>query len=834
MLSGCFWVSDAEYASRFDSDGDGIPRPEDCDDSDPNVSVEQTFYGDADGDGFGGLLTQTGCTPATGYSPNAGDCNDEDPRINPGAEEICNDADDDCDASVDEGVEPGTWYRDVDGDGFGNEDRTKTACDQPFGYTDVGTDCDDKSAAVNPDAIETCSGEDDDCDGLVDSDDPDMAGDATWYWDGDGDGAGNNDITVVGCDQPAGYVRDGNDCDDADEQAHPGAVDLCEDGLDQDCDGIIDNTVLPTTYYADADGDGFGDFNADLISTDCQPPPGYAPNDKDCDDFDPSVNPNADELCNGFDDDCDGALDDDDPSLIGLADWYSDGDSDGFGDADTTVQSCAQPPGMVSDDSDCDDAAASVNPGADEVCNGIDDDCNGLSDGDDSGVSDEGTWYLDSDGDAYGDSTVSVVQCDAPAGYVEDGTDCDDGDLATHPGALDLCADGIDQDCDGTADNVTSPNTWYADVDGDGYGDSSTTTSTLDCAPPAGYVFDDSDCDDADSGVHPAALETCDGIDNDCDGGADDADPQGADGPDWYADTDDDDYGDLSTAVSACSMPADHVADSTDCDDTDDTIHPGALENCDGVDTDCDGAIDQGWTPDGTLFYQDSDGDLYGDVLIKRKRCVAPAGFVADSTDCDDTNGSINPGETEICNGWDDDCDPSTVEPAICPKIAFVSSKAFQGDLGGLDGADQLCQDMASDAGLSGTFRAWLSDSTGSPSTRFTPSAEPYALYDGTQIAANWADLTDGALDVPIDITETGGTPPTGNWCGAGNAPVWSHTTTSGAYAGGGESCNGWRTVTGEGRWGNAFAATSQWTAWCDGSSGNTCGLSAPLYCFQQ
>jgi len=166
----------------------------------------------------------------------------------------------------------------------------------------------------------------------------------------------------------------------------------------------------------------------------------------DCNDFDASVGPDAVEVCNGIDDDCDGKIDDEDPSLdasTGLT-WFFDGDGDGYGA--TAVQACLQPAGTVAVGGDCEDGDAAVNPAATEVCNGIDDDCDGTVD---LGAADAGTWYADADGDGYSAGLGAVQACTAPAGSVELVGDCDDTDSQVHPGAVEGC-DGRDDDCDPT------------------------------------------------------------------------------------------------------------------------------------------------------------------------------------------------------------------------------------------------------------------------------------------------------------------------------------------------------------------------------------------------
>ena len=180
----------------------------------------------------------------------------------------------------------------------------------------------------------------------------------------------------------------------------------------------------------DRDGDG---YLADVNGGD------------DCDDSDPAVHPDADELCNGEDDDCDGEVDEN-PSEL----WYPDGDGDSFGDDQGAIAACDQPEGTVAVGGDCDDSDDSIHPDADERCNGEDDDCDGEVDED---AIDPDPWYLDGDGDGYGVPEAPVEACEQPSGYAPTDDDCDDGDPATHPGASELL-DGRDQDCDGRVDNL--------------------------------------------------------------------------------------------------------------------------------------------------------------------------------------------------------------------------------------------------------------------------------------------------------------------------------------------------------------------------------------------
>jgi hypothetical protein len=335
------------------------------------------------------------------------DCDDHDPDVHPGT----------------------TWYADGDRDGFGTDLTTQITCAKPDGgWALVGGDCDDSDADIAPSL--------------------------TFYADADGDGHGDADAVIHACDLPSGAVAGpADDCDDADGAVNPEATEVCDPGnVDEDCDGTADGSDATggTTWYADADADGYGDPATGTVRCDAE---GGVADGTDCDDGDGAAFPGGDEtVCDGIDHDCDGRTD-------GV-----DGDSDGVGACD-----------------DCDDGDATVHPGADELCSpaDVDEDCDGQSgsededgdgtvacddcDDDDPDVSGAMSLYADADGDGFGDASVPVTACAPGPGAVVDATDCDDTRAAVHPGAPEAC-DGRSDDCGGTGWTLADEDgvvTWF-------------------------------------------------------------------------------------------------------------------------------------------------------------------------------------------------------------------------------------------------------------------------------------------------------------------------------------------------------------------------------------
>ncbi len=265
----------------------------------------------------------------------------------------------------------------------------------------------------------------------------------SYYRDADDDGYGTLNDVIRSCYPVSGYVTNSDDCDDTKLDVNPDADETCN-GLDDNCDGQIDEGVI-NTYYADTDEDGFGDLDNSILA--CDPQTGYVVNSDDCDDSKNHVNPDADETCNGLDDNCDGQIDE---GVINT--YYADTDDDGFGDPHNSIQACDIQTGYVVNSDDCEDEDQNRNPDTIETCNGEDDNCDGLID---EGV--KITYYLDSDADGYGDPNDSTQACSQPEGYVTDSTDCYDDDSAVNPGALEACGDGIDNNCDGNTNEDCFP-----------------------------------------------------------------------------------------------------------------------------------------------------------------------------------------------------------------------------------------------------------------------------------------------------------------------------------------------------------------------------------------
>ncbi len=410
-----------------DADGDGFDAPDDCDDTnalvypgapeipadgiDRNCDGLEACYLDADGDHYGrsGVVSTADFTcTAPGLSTNTADCNDGTSRVHPGAPEVPgNGVDENCD-----GFE--LCYLDADGDHYGrnivgsSDDLTCTAS----GFSNNNDDCDDTDEQTHPGAAEIPDQADNDCDGTPD------------------EGTVNVD------DDLDGLTESGGDCNDANADVHPNATEVCN-SVDDDCSGVVDDNIPAQTWFADLDGDGFGDATGVQFDADCPPSGPWVLVGGDCDDDRGDVSPTAPELCNGVDDDCDGSLADD------AAVCPEDADSDGVVDA---VDLCPTVPDPGQEDRDGD---------------GVGDAC------DNCPLAGTSPDQQNTDVDTLGDV-------------------CDNCPFLTNEDQDDVDLDGLGDACDNCPDE---PNPDQADVDEDGVGDACPVVDT------AGDTAADSDTD---------------------------------------------------------------------------------------------------------------------------------------------------------------------------------------------------------------------------------------------------------------------------------------------------------------------------------------------------
>ena len=614
--------------------GDGV---------DQNCDGGEICFVDADADGYR-LETTVVSADAACDSPGearaaalTGDCDDANVSVRPGAVELCNEVDDDCDGLVDDGLATQDYFVDGDGDGFGDADATAVAsCSSVAGSVANNRDCDDGSSAISPSATELAGdGVDQNCDGrelcFVDADDDAYrAGDSVAV----SDDADCTDAGEAAAGDPLG------DCNDNAADISPLATELPSDGVDQNCDGR-------ETCFADADGDGYRPDALAVVASDnlgcadvgeatAAAPVG------DCDDADAFKNPGQAERCDGIDNNCDGSADED----VVTQSYYEDADGDGAGDAfGTPVVSCAAQPGRVANSLDCNDRDDRVFGGATEVAgNGVDNDCDGGE-----------LCFADDDLDGFASSvTVQVtdVTCTLP-GLASDAVpsgDCNDADASVNPSASEVAGDSVDQDCNGIE-------RCFADGDRDGYRTSLTVSSPrLDCSGlgEALATAPAVDCDDLSAQRYPGAPETCNLLDEDCDGVAD----NGLATLNYYPDLDRDSFGDASSAgVASCLPVATFVLNAADCNDASAVIRPGVAEvSGDGLDQNCDGL---------EFCFADADDDGFrpnaGSVVISGNASCLDSGeaTTADPVgDCNDLVGAIFPTATElVADGVDQNCD---------------------------------------------------------------------------------------------------------------------------------------------------------------------------------
>jgi hypothetical protein len=670
-------------------DGNGQINPgktEICDDLDNNCNSQTDELCDKDLDKYCDINKTVIGTPAV-CNLGGGDCNDSAVAINPGAAEICDNIDNNCAGGTDE------VCKDTDGDGYcvGNT-AISLAC--PKG----GKDCDDTNKFVNPGAIETCATQyDDNCDGL--SNVVGAVGCKNFYTDVDGDSFGIGSATCQCIQVGTLSALVGGDCKDTDPNVKPTAIEIC-DGIDNNCNAAVDEgcdddndgycdagmlitstalcggstkpavgkqapgddcndtaaTVKPNSFElcdnldnncnslidegCDDDHDGWCDSAMTVVGT-----PAVCPTGKnDCNDQDKSINPAAKENCTTTaDDNCNGSLNE--LNALGCTTFYTDSDGDGYGVLPSQCVCGPLSPYNASKNGDCDDTKASVYPNAAaEICDGADNDCNG--------VTDEG---CDIDGDGYCSAAMTVTKNNACPKTVINaalkGDDCVDTDKLINPSVPELC-DDVDNNCNAQIDE-------QCDKDGDKFCDSAKQI----VGTPAVCINGGGDCNDSDIAVNPATAEVCNGKDDNCNKIVDEINATGC--TTWYYDGDQDGVG-VNSSQCLCGATGLYSSKSNnDCDDACPTCKPGGTESCDGKDNDCDGSVDPGCNADG-------DGYCTAAKVTIGTPPVCPKG----GGDCNDSNGSINPGAAELCNNVDENCNGQTDEGAGggCPLYANANT----------------------------------------------------------------------------------------------------------------------------------------------------------------
>ncbi len=491
-------------------------------------------------------------------------------------------------------------------------------------------------------------------------------------------GAAGSDAAPQACTNNAecddGLYCNGQERCNDDQRCESEAID-CDDGVICTVDRCSESARACRNEAPDLDGDGHRDLSC---RDSAQQPLG-----DDCDDADPLRFPGNVESC-----DLDHRDEDCNPATRG----GRDRDGDDFEDSACCNRTSDAENAPLSCGDDCDDLRRSVNPLASEACDGLNNDCDDLTD---EGVT--RPLFVDADRDGHGVADGSpVMACAGAAGLSLFNDDCDDADVTVHGAQVEIC-DGVNNDCDDATDESPQAVPWYRDMDGDGFGDP--TDSVESCDPLVGRSVLDTDCDDGDATVSPRAAERCDGVDNDCRGGADFR----------VADNDLEDDDQDGVADDACEG-------GTDCDDRDGNTALGANEICDALDNDCDGATDE--NAPSTVWYVDSDRDGYGNSRLPASAACFPIpNRSARPGDCDDDEAAVHPNGEEVCDALDNDCDRQVDEDcrvlldagrpdAGHPRDGSVSdtdaSRAGAGGVGGADGGSQGGSGGSADGGSQG------------------------------------------------------------------------------------------------------------------------------------
>ena len=498
-----------------------------------------TYYADSDSDTYGDPSnTVLGCTLPVGYVTNSDDC-------------------DDTNSSV--GIATNIYYLDFDNDSFGSSLSTITACSVPAGYVSNSLDCNDTVSAINPNATDILdNGIDEDCSG---SDASSLGSDLGMYEFTQASACPVTAIDVT--TQPTNavfspYLSAGTDCAPTGYVFNNTAwnttaiIDTLQYNqfsiVANNCFSLDLNRIIFTHKNSNSGGtptwtlrSSLDNFTSDLAT-------GLSSNVDKTDTINLSAAFDAiDQVIFRFYITNIGSAGatwrNDNVRLIGNfgtltpQNYFADADGDTYGDATAIISACSAPIGYVSDNTDCNDTNAAINPAT--------------------------VWYEDNDSDTYGNSAVSIISCTQPVGYVLTSNDCNDANSA-----------------------IQFPTTYYTDYDNDGHGDVNAVGVDYCTNPGVGFATINDDCNDTLNTVYPGAVEICDGLDNDCLNGIDD----GLTFVNYFTDNDNDNFG-TGLAQSLCENPGVGFAlVDGDCNDANAAAYPGAMEILNnGVDENCDG-----------------------------------------------------------------------------------------------------------------------------------------------------------------------------------------------------------------------------------------------------
>ncbi len=327
---------------------------------------------------------------------------------------------------------------------------------------------------------------------------------------------------------------------------------------------------------------------------------------------------------------------------------------------------------------------------------------------------------------------------------------------------------------DPNGSSCKNPTSVYEDADFDGYGDPDVTVELCDGDDPTGTSENGDDCDDRSVSVNPGEDEACNGRDDDCDGEVDE-DASGA--PTWYEDADGDGFGSDVSIETACAIPAGFVAKGGDCDDRDPDVSPAENEVCDLVDNDCIGVVDDPYQLPVQTYYQDLDGDGYGEPKSGLDACVEPSGYTWNDFDCDDSDAGAYPDAEEVCGDLvDSNCDGEDCLDWIVDFESGIGSEwnlgtpawslsatAYEGSNGFQNGdiADSQSTSAVVEVEFieDGTLSYWHSESTESnyDYLRFYIDGEQQGQWSGT---GSWRqethEMTAGVYELKWEYSKDG------------------------------------------------------------------------------